>query len=121
MFAVGDISAKAARDMGFADVASAGGNVNDLAKLVAARLKPPARLLYLAGEERSGDLAGALRAKNFDVDLVVVYRVVSRRNCFHSPPRRRWRLKSMGSCISPVPVRRRFSRRRAIRNCWMRR
>jgi uroporphyrinogen-III synthase len=74
VFAVGDISAKAARDMGFKDVTSARGNVNDLAKLVAARLKPPARLLYLAGEERSGDLAGALRAKNFEVDLVVVYR-----------------------------------------------
>lgn len=77
VFAVGDITAKAARDMGFAEVASAGGNVNDLAKLVAARLKPPARLLYLAGEERSGDLAGALRAKNFEVDLVVVYRFLT--------------------------------------------
>ncbi len=36
--------------------------------LVAARSEPPARLLYLAGEDRSGDLAGALRAKNFVVD-----------------------------------------------------
>jgi uroporphyrinogen-III synthase len=76
VFAVGDASAKAARDMGFADVTSAAGNVNDLAKVVAARLNPPARLLYLAGEERAGDLAEALRAENFDVDLVVVYRVV---------------------------------------------
>jgi uroporphyrinogen-III synthase len=74
VFAVGDISAKAARDMGFNDVTSARGNVMGLAKLVAARLKPPARLLYLAGEERAGDLAGALRGKNFEVDLVVVYR-----------------------------------------------
>jgi uroporphyrinogen-III synthase len=63
VFAVGDVSAKAARDMGFVEVASAGGNVNDLANLVAARLQPPARLLYLAGEERAGDLAGALRRK----------------------------------------------------------
>jgi uroporphyrinogen-III synthase len=77
VFAVGDISAKAARDMGFGDVTSARGNVNDLAKLVAARLKPPARLLYLAGEERAGDLAGALRASNFEVDLVVVYRFLT--------------------------------------------
>jgi uroporphyrinogen-III synthase len=77
VFAVGDASAKAARDMRFADVTSAGGNVNDLANLVAARLEPPARLLYLAGEERSGDLAGALRAKNFEVDLVVVYRFLT--------------------------------------------
>ena len=77
VFAVGDVSAKAARDMGFVEVASAGGNVNDLANLVAARLQPPARLLYLAGEERTGDLAGALRAKNFEVDLVVVYRFLT--------------------------------------------
>jgi uroporphyrinogen-III synthase len=80
VFAVGDISAKAAHDMGFAEVASAAGNVNDLVNLVAGRLKPPARLLYLAGEERSGDLAGALRAKNFEVDLVVVYRFLTARS-----------------------------------------
>ncbi|MBO0717003.1 MAG: uroporphyrinogen-III synthase [Rhizobiales bacterium] len=77
VFAVGDVTAKAARDMRFADVTSAGGNVNDLVNLVAARLQPPARLLYLAGEDRAGDLAGALRAKNFEVDLVVVYRFLT--------------------------------------------
>jgi uroporphyrinogen-III synthase len=74
VFAVGDVTAKAARDMGFTEVNSANGNVSDLLHLVTERLKPPARLLYLAGEERSGDLAGALRAANFEVDLVVVYR-----------------------------------------------
>jgi len=77
IFAVGDVTAKAARDMGFTQVASAGGNVNDLINLVTARLKPPARLLYLAGEERSGDLAEALRARDFEVDLVVVYRLIT--------------------------------------------
>jgi uroporphyrinogen-III synthase len=79
VFAVGDASAKAARSMGF-DVTSAAGNVKDLAKVVAARLNPPARLLYLAGEERAGDLAGTLRAENFDVDLAVVYRLVAARS-----------------------------------------
>ncbi|MGN6747508.1 MAG: uroporphyrinogen-III synthase [Xanthobacteraceae bacterium] len=74
VFAVGDVTAQAARDMGFTDVTSAGGAVNDLVDLAAARVRPPARLLYLAGEERSGDLAGALRSKSFEVDLVVVYR-----------------------------------------------
>jgi uroporphyrinogen-III synthase len=77
VFAVGDSSAKAARHMGFAEVASARGNVNDLVDLVTTRLKPPARLLYLAGEERAGDLAGDLRAQNFEVDLVVVYRFLT--------------------------------------------
>jgi uroporphyrinogen-III synthase len=74
VFAVGDRTAQAARDSGFTTVTSAAGNVNDLIGMVAAQLKPPARLLYLAGEKRTGDLAGALRSKNFEVDLVVVYR-----------------------------------------------
>jgi len=76
IFAVGERTAQAARDSNFTAVTSAGGNVDDLADLVAARLKPPARLLYLAGEERAGDIAGVLRAKNFIVDTVVVYRFV---------------------------------------------
>ena len=76
-FAVGDRTAQAGREQGFTDVTSAAGDVNELANLVAARLTPPARLLYLAGEERAGDLAGVLRAKNFAVDLVQVYRVVA--------------------------------------------
>ena len=80
IFAVGDRTAKAARAQGFTDVASANGNVNDLADLVAARLKPPARLLYLTGQERSGDLPGALRAKDFIVDVVVVYRMLAARD-----------------------------------------
>ena len=76
VLAVGRQSAQQLRAEGFADVSSAEGDVDDLAALVAARLKPPARLLYLAGEERAGDLAGVLRAKNFHVDTVVVYRTV---------------------------------------------
>jgi uroporphyrinogen-III synthase len=79
IFAVGDRTAQAARNHGFADVTSATGNVNDLVNLVAARISPPARLLYLCGEERSGDLAGALRAKNFIVDVVAVYRMIAAR------------------------------------------
>jgi uroporphyrinogen-III synthase len=76
VFTVGDRTAQAMRDAGFTDVTSAGGNVNDLANLVAAHLKSPARLLYLAGEERSGDLAGLLRARNFAVHTALVYRAV---------------------------------------------
>jgi uroporphyrinogen-III synthase len=75
VFAVGRQTAQELRAQGFTDVTSADGDVDDLAALVAARLTPSARLLYLAGEERAGDLAAALRAKNFVVDTVVVYRV----------------------------------------------
>jgi uroporphyrinogen-III synthase len=76
VFAVGDRTAQAVREAGFTAVTSAGGNVNDLAALVAAHLNPPARLLYLTGEDRSGDLADALRARGFVVDMVVVYRAM---------------------------------------------
>lgn len=76
VFTVGDRSAQAMRDAGFTTVTSAAGNVTDLARLVVARLTPPARLLYLAGEERSGDLGSLLRARNFAVDTVLVYRAV---------------------------------------------
>jgi len=76
IFAVGDRTAQAARQNRFTAVTSAGGDVNDLANLVAACLEPPARLLYLTGEDRSGDLAGTLRAQGFVVDMVVVYRAV---------------------------------------------
>jgi uroporphyrinogen-III synthase len=76
VFTVGDRTAQAMRDCGFAMVTSAAGNAGDLATLVVARLKPPARLLYLAGEERSGDLAGLLRERNFTVDTALVYRAV---------------------------------------------
>ena len=77
VFATGRQSAAAMAVAGFADVTSAEGNVNDLAAFVAAHLKPPARLLYLAGEDRAGDLAGDLAARGFAVDTVVVYQAVA--------------------------------------------
>jgi uroporphyrinogen-III synthase len=75
-FTVGDRTGQAMRETGFTEVSSAAGDVNDLAKLVAARVAPEARLLYLAGEERSGDLAGLLRARHYTVETVLIYRAV---------------------------------------------
>jgi uroporphyrinogen-III synthase len=77
VFAVGRRSADAMAAAGFADVTSADGDVSELAQLVAARLQPVARLLYLAGEDRSGDLAGDLRARGFAVETAVIYRAVA--------------------------------------------
>ena len=77
VFAVGRRSAEAMAAAGFADVTTADGNVGDLARLVAARLQPAAPLLYLAGEDRSGDLAGDLRARGFVVETVIVYRAIA--------------------------------------------
>jgi len=83
VFTVGAHSAQGMRDIGFADVISADGNVDDLARLIATRAPQGARLLYLAGEERSGDLAGTLRAQAFTVGTALVYRVVAAE---HLPP-----------------------------------
>ena len=71
VLAVGRSSADAARGAGFADVTSADGDAGDLARLAAERFAG-ARLplLYLAGEERSGELA----VPGFSVRTVVVYR-----------------------------------------------
>ena len=101
VFTVGEHSAQDMRDAGFADVTSADGNVADLAKLVAARMKPGARFLYLAGEERSGDLAGVLRAQDFAVDTALVYRAVTAEQL---PPTRSPRLRpgSTAFCIFPA-------------------
>jgi len=77
VFAVGERSAHAMRALGCTHVISAGGNAGDLARIVAAHLNPPARLLYLAGEHRSGDLGGELRTKGFAVEIAAVYRAVT--------------------------------------------
>src|SRR5689334_15169636 len=57
LFAVGDATAARARAEGFAAVASAGGNVDDLARLVRERLRPEAgRVVHVAGSAVAGDL-----------------------------------------------------------------
>lgn len=75
VFTVGAHTAAAVRRIGFARVTSADGALPDLARLIAATL-PPGRLLYLAAEQRAGDL-GTLAADGFDVDTVVVYRMMA--------------------------------------------
>src|ERR1700742_924205 len=57
-FTVGGRTAEAARNGGFSDTVSADGALGDLVDLVAVRFDRTARLLYLAGEDRAGDLAG---------------------------------------------------------------
>jgi uroporphyrinogen-III synthase len=83
LFAVGRRSAEAARAAGFATVVSADGDAGDLARLVAARDGTPQAavhvrlpLLYLAGEDRAGDLGGTLAAHGVAVQTAVVYRAV---------------------------------------------
>jgi uroporphyrinogen-III synthase len=78
VFAVGDRTAEAARASGFSIVESAGGALPELMQLIAARVgSNSGRLLYLVGEDRSGDLAGDLAGRGIEVDTAVVYRAVA--------------------------------------------
>ena len=77
VFAVGERSAQAMRDAGFADVSSADGGVGDLAQLVGERMTAGSSLLYLAGAERAGDLAAKLATRRLAVHTAVVYRAVA--------------------------------------------
>lgn len=76
-FAVGDATAGAARAAGFADVTSAGGAVDDLAKLVIGRLKPKGgALFHAAASVTAGDLQGLLEAAGFSVRRAVLYEAI---------------------------------------------
>ena len=78
VFAVGRRSAEAARQAGFTDVTTAGGDVRDLVLLIAARrADAKAPLLYLAGEDRAADLVGELAVHGIAAEMAVVYRAVS--------------------------------------------
>ena len=83
-FTVGRRTAEAARAVGFRDVRSADGDKRDLVDLLRAdlqRIQAGARapLLYLAGEDRAGDLAAA----GLPVHTAVVYRALK---ADHFPP-----------------------------------
>lgn len=74
---VGEASARAARQAGFAGAEAAGGDLAALADLVRQRCDPDAGpLLYAAGRVVSGDLKGLLEADGFTVEKAVLYDAV---------------------------------------------
>lgn len=78
LFAVGRRSAEAARQAGFTNVISAGGDVRDLVRLVAERrANTAAPLLYLAGEDRAADVVGELAMRGIAAEMAVVYRAMT--------------------------------------------
>lgn len=74
-YAVGDATARAAREAGFDRVESAGGAVGDLAALVRRRCDPAAGVLFhAAGSAVAGDLAGLLGGAGYAVRRLALYR-----------------------------------------------
>jgi uroporphyrinogen-III synthase len=81
LFAVGERSAEAARHAGFRDVTVAEGDAAALRDLVVASvraktLKKTSTLLYLAGADLAGDLAGELGERGFSVATHTTYRMI---------------------------------------------
>jgi len=78
VFAVGDATAQAAHDAGFADVRSASGDLRDLARLIASAIANAAVLVPQA-ETPAGDFTAALTtagARNVSVHSLTVYRAI---------------------------------------------
>ncbi len=74
VLAVGDASARCARDLGFTAVVSAGGDADSLVALVRARLDPQAgSLIHAAGTAVAGDISGALLRDGYTVRREVLY------------------------------------------------
>jgi len=74
VFAVGDATARTAREGGFKTVHSAGGDVDSLARLVTGELDPGAgALFHPAGSKVAGDLAGMLQQKGYHYKRQVLY------------------------------------------------
>lgn len=83
-YAVGPQSRAAAAASGFERVAEAGGDVNAIIDKVKSELEPGrGPLLYLSGEETSGDLEAVLQRRGFEVDRVIMYAAVP---AAHLPP-----------------------------------
>lgn len=76
VFAVGDATAQAARDAGFAETHSAAGDLEDLTRLLSEAAPDP--LLALAAETPAGDLIQSLRraGSRQSVEILTVYRTV---------------------------------------------
>jgi uroporphyrinogen-III synthase len=77
VFTVGRRTADAAHAAGFTAVTSADGNEGDLSRVIGAQYRGNKILLYLAGEDRAGDLAGDVAGFGITVATVVVYRAAA--------------------------------------------
>lgn len=75
IFAVGDSTARVARNHKFFRVESAGGDIEDLARLVAHKLDPDdGPILHAAGQVVARDLSGVMINAGFTLRRVVLYK-----------------------------------------------
>lgn len=78
VYAVGASTAELARESGFETIVSADGDVDDLARRVAADLNPAAGpLLHIAGSAVAGDLSGELTQQGFEIRRAAMYRAAT--------------------------------------------
>lgn len=77
LLAVGDRTAEAGREAGFAVVHVAEGDGRSLVADAAARFPTPSRFLHAAGADRAFDVAGALAGHGHAVDVVELYRATA--------------------------------------------
>lgn len=73
VFAVGDATMRAARERGFANVISADGAAEDLAELIDRGIDRTARIGYLCGRVRTGELEAALQRAGRSTFLIETY------------------------------------------------
>ena len=74
LFAVGAHTAAAAHATGFETVLVAEDDADALARLIASKLMPGARVLHIAAEELARDLAALMEPSKIMVETLVVYR-----------------------------------------------
>ncbi|MES1199864.1 MAG: uroporphyrinogen-III synthase [Pseudomonadota bacterium] len=75
---VGDATAQAARQAGFAQVRAAQGDSDALARLAIATLDPKAgKVIHISGAHVAGDIASQLAAHGFDAERRVAYEAVA--------------------------------------------
>jgi len=86
LYAVGERTAAAARDAGFATVRTGDGDALALARLVAAEMRPGAILLHAAGADRKPEPEASLQAAGFSVRVWAAYRAAAARRL--PPPAR---------------------------------
>ena len=73
VFAVGQRTARTARDAGYRNVASADGNVSDLQDLITARVALGSSVVHLGATEPAGDLTCKLVSQGFAARHIAVY------------------------------------------------